>query len=91
VGVPSELSDEEVKAYVVPVAGAKLDVGELREFAAARLTAFKVPRFWQVLDALPRTPTGRVAKHHLPAAGAAGEIDAALPVTPLGRAGRDRR
>src|SRR3954454_2143943 len=64
VGVPSELTEEEVKAFVVlrePV-----DLEQLREFAAARLTSFKVPRFWQVLDDLPRTPTARVAKHQLP-------------------------
>ena len=31
VGVPSELSEEEVKAFVVAVAGAELDFGELRD------------------------------------------------------------
>ena len=29
-------------------------------------SAFKVPRYWQAIDALPRTPTARVAKHRLP-------------------------
>ncbi len=66
VGVPSELSEEEVKAFVVPVPGAALDIAELRDFASRRLTAFKVPRYWQKLGALPRTPTGRVAKAQLP-------------------------
>ena len=67
VGVPSELSEEEVKAFVVAAAGAdRLDFAELREFAAARLAAFKVPRYWQQIGDLPRTPTQRVAKHRLP-------------------------
>jgi carnitine-CoA ligase len=40
------------------------------------LSAFKVPRFWQTLDELPRTPTARVAKHRLPADHPADEYDA---------------
>ena len=66
VGVPSELTEEEIKAFVVAVPGQRLDFDELREWTAERLSAFKVPRFWQAVDALPRTPTSRVAKHRLP-------------------------
>jgi crotonobetaine/carnitine-CoA ligase len=66
VGVPSELSEEEIKAYVVAVPGRELDFPALKAWTAERLSAFKVPRFWQALDALPRTPTARVAKHRLP-------------------------
>ena len=35
IGVPSELSEEEVKAFVVAADGVELDFAELREFAAA--------------------------------------------------------
>jgi len=66
VGVPSELSEEEIKAYVVAVPGRELDFAALKAWTAERVSAFKVPRFWQALDALPRTPTARVAKHRLP-------------------------
>jgi carnitine-CoA ligase len=76
VGVPSELSEEEVKAFVVPAGRAALDFAALREFAATRLAAFKVPRYWQQVDDLPRTPTARVAKHRLPAGHPPGEYDA---------------
>ena len=76
VGVPSELSEEEVKAFIVPSAGAEVDFAALREFAAGRLAAFKVPRYWQVIDELPRTPTARVAKHRLPDGHPPGEYDA---------------
>jgi carnitine-CoA ligase len=76
-GVPSELSEEEVKAFIVPAAGVtQLDFAELREFAAGRLAAFKVPRYWQQIAGLPRTPTARVAKHLLPAGHPDGEYDA---------------
>jgi len=79
VGVPSELSEEDVKAFVVAASGRTLDFGVLREWAAERLTAFKVPRYWQQIDALPRTPTSRVAKHRLPGGHPPEEYDAESP------------
>ena len=65
VGVPSELTEDEVKAFVVAEHGRVLDFAELRAWTGERLSAFKVPRFWQQIDALPRTPTSRIAKHRL--------------------------
>jgi crotonobetaine/carnitine-CoA ligase len=75
VGVPSDLTEEEVKAFVVPAPGRDLDFAELRDWTAGRLAAYKVPRFWQALDALPRTPTARVARHRLPTGHPPGEYD----------------
>src|SRR5215472_7409863 len=66
VGVPSELSEEEVKAFVVPAPGADVDFPALRAHAATVLASYKVPRYWQAVADLPRTPTARVAKHLLP-------------------------
>jgi crotonobetaine/carnitine-CoA ligase len=76
VGVPSDLSEEEVKAFVVAAPGTRPDFAELRAFAAGRLAAFKVPRYWQLIEELPRTPTARLAKHRLPAGHQSGEYDA---------------
>lgn len=76
VGVPSELTEEEVKAFVVPQPGHTPDFADLRAWAATRLSAFKVPRYWQLLDELPRTPTQRVAKHRLPTGHPPEEYDA---------------
>jgi crotonobetaine/carnitine-CoA ligase len=76
IGVPSELSEDEIKAFVVPADGARLDFAELRAFAARQLAAFKVPRYWQAVSELPRTPTARVAKHLLPRGHSEGEWDA---------------
>jgi crotonobetaine/carnitine-CoA ligase len=66
VGVPSELSEEDIKAFVVMRAGADADFDALREWASRRLTAFKVPSQYEALDELPHTATGRIAKHRLP-------------------------
>jgi carnitine-CoA ligase len=76
VAVPSELTEDEVKAFVVAAPGRSLDFEQLRAWTGERLSAFKVPRFWQTLDALPRTPTSRVAKHRLPSGHQPDEYDA---------------
>jgi crotonobetaine/carnitine-CoA ligase len=76
VGVASELSEDEVKVFVVAAPGRQPDFAVLRAHAAARLAAFKVPRYWQLIDELPRTATARVARHRLPGGHPAGEYDA---------------
>jgi len=82
VAVPSELTEDEVKAFVVPAPGSSLDFEAIRGWTAERLSAFKVPRFWQAVDALPRTPTSRVAKHQLPVGRSPGEYDAEADAHP---------
>jgi carnitine-CoA ligase len=84
VGVPSELSDEEVKAFIVPTAGAQPDFAELRAYVAQRLAAYKVPRYWEQIGELPRTPTARVAKHRLPVGNTPDEYDAEAAPAPVG-------
>jgi len=64
VGVPSELSEEEIKAFVVLENGDS-ELAAIREHAAQRLTRFKLPRYVEALDELPHTQTGRIAKHRL--------------------------
>jgi crotonobetaine/carnitine-CoA ligase len=79
VGVPSELTDEEVKAFVVVTAvpdAAPPAAAALHAWAAERLTRYKVPRFIEIVPDLPHTPTGRVAKHRLPRERTAAEWDA---------------
>jgi carnitine-CoA ligase len=75
VGVPSDLGEEEVKAFVVLTDAGGADLGAIRSFVAERLTRFKVPRFVEAVEELPHTPTGRVAKHRLPRERTEGETD----------------
>ena len=42
-----------------------MDLAAVREWAAERLTRFKVPRYLEAVAELPHTPTGRVAKPEL--------------------------
>lgn len=62
IGVPSEVGEEDVAVLVVPAAGAVLDPAELVEFVARDLPRFAVPRYVEVVDSLPKTPSERVEK-----------------------------
>lgn len=75
VGVPSELSEQDVKAFVTAAPGRTVDVAEVHRFASEHLARFKVPRYFEVLDELPHTPTGRLAKHRLTVERTPGEVD----------------
>ena len=75
IGVESDLSEEEVKAFVVLVAGATPDLPALKAHAAEHLARFKVPRWWEVVDDLPHTATDRIAKHQLPKGRTDQEVD----------------
>ncbi len=65
IGVPSDLGEDDVVAYVSPRRGHSIDTEALRDFARERLAGFKVPSTIHVRDALPHTATERVAKHLL--------------------------
>ncbi|MFD4228180.1 AMP-binding protein [Streptomyces sp. NPDC058545] len=60
--VPSELAEDEVMVAVVASAGRVVDPAALARHCAAELPAFAVPRFVDVVDALPLTETGKVRK-----------------------------
>lgn len=67
VGEPHERWGEVGCAYVVLAPGAALEPEALRAWGRERLAAFKVPHRFVTVDALPRTVTGKVQKHRLPA------------------------
>lgn len=60
--IPHEVLGEEVGAVVVPRPGERVTEQEVRDFAAARLAAFKVPRRVLVMDDVPKGATGKVQR-----------------------------
>ncbi|HUI05583.1 MAG TPA: long-chain fatty acid--CoA ligase [Verrucomicrobiae bacterium] len=52
-------------AFVSPVEGATLDPNEILKFCRDRLADYKMPREVRIMDALPRTATGKIAKLEL--------------------------
>jgi crotonobetaine/carnitine-CoA ligase len=67
VPVPSELGEDEILVAIVPKPGAILAPREIAQWCAERLAAMKVPRYVLLVEALPHTPTHKIAKHALKA------------------------
>ncbi len=72
IAVPHPYTGQAVKAFVVPRAGAGLTAADVREHAATRLARFKRPAEVEVVDQLPHSATGKVAKGRLRARDVAG-------------------
>lgn len=60
VAVPSEMGEDEIKLVVVPKPDEAIAPSEVHSFAKARMAAFMVPRYVEVVDALPRGELGKV-------------------------------
>ncbi|HEY2223658.1 AMP-binding protein [Actinomycetospora sp.] len=69
VAVPSALTEDDIKVVVVLQPDATLDPAELTAFLVDRLPYFMVPRYVEVAEALPKTPTHKVQKAVLRDAG----------------------
>lgn len=70
VGVPCDLGDEEVKAYVQVVVGNAVEPADLVLHCAERLAYFKVPRYIEFVSALPRSAAkNEIERHKLKARG----------------------
>lgn len=65
VGVPSELSEEEVLAVIQLKEGRNLNQEELLDFSRQRLPYFAVPRYVRFIKKFPRTPSQRIEKYKL--------------------------
>ncbi len=57
--------DDDVKAWVVPIDGLTLDYRDLLEHCVRRLPHFMVPRYFELVDRLPKTVSAKVLKHEL--------------------------
>jgi long-chain acyl-CoA synthetase len=65
VGIPDPVRGESVRAYVVPRDGLVLSEAELDEYCRNNLAAYKVPRSFEFVQALPRTPSGKILNRML--------------------------
>jgi acyl-CoA synthetase (AMP-forming)/AMP-acid ligase II len=62
VGVPDAMMGEVVKACIVLRSGENATQEEIKEFCTERLANYKVPKFVEFMDCLPRNPAGKVNK-----------------------------
>ena len=61
-GVPDDYQGEAVKAWVVLRAGKQVTGDELRAYCRERLTGYKVPKYVEFRDSLPKTMVGKVLR-----------------------------
>jgi carnitine-CoA ligase len=74
IAVPADIeSDDDIKLVVIRDEGAALTADELYAYLEPRMPRYQLPRYIQFADSLPRTPTGKVRKSELRAAGTAGD------------------
>jgi long-chain acyl-CoA synthetase len=60
VGIPDPVRGESPRAYVVPRDGMVMGTEELEEYCRKNLAAYKVPRSFEFVQTLPRTPSGKI-------------------------------
>ncbi|MCP4661435.1 MAG: amino acid adenylation domain-containing protein, partial [bacterium] len=65
--LPGRPGEKRLVAYVVAAADAEIDHTELRGLLTGKLPEYMVPSAFALLDALPSTPSGKVARSALPA------------------------
>jgi acyl-coenzyme A synthetase/AMP-(fatty) acid ligase len=65
IGMPDAMDGECAAAYVVPRSGAVVDERELKKFCRDHGPAYLVPKVIRISSALPRTPSGKIAKGQL--------------------------
>jgi long-chain acyl-CoA synthetase len=64
-GVPDQEFGEAPKAFVVPCPGRTLDVEGLAIFVRERVAGYKQIRHFEVLDAIPKSPSGKILRRLL--------------------------
>ena len=65
VGVPDERYGEQAAAFVRLSKGATLSYEQMREQLSDRVARYKVPRYLEIIDAFPMTPSGKIQKFKL--------------------------
>lgn len=65
IGVPAELGEEEVMACIVVKPNQSMSPEEVIDWCKSRLAGFKIPRFIQFREDLPKTSTQRTMKNVL--------------------------
>jgi long-chain acyl-CoA synthetase len=65
IGVAHSSHGEEIKAVVALAKDRRATPEELIAFCKERLAAYKYPRIVEIIDELPKGPTGKILKREL--------------------------
>ena len=65
IGIPHEHTGEAVKAFVTTLPGRSVSREQIAALCESRLARFKCPTVIEIVDALPHTSTGKIARARL--------------------------
>jgi long-chain acyl-CoA synthetase len=65
IGVPNKLWGESVTAVIVPKREQKISLDKLKSFLKSRLSPFKVPKDFIMVEKLPKSPAGKILKREI--------------------------
>ncbi|WP_421383642.1 class I adenylate-forming enzyme family protein [Bacillus salacetis] len=65
IGIPDEKWGEKVVAFVAAKGGAALKAEELEDYCKRKLTKYKIPKSFYIIDQLPKTHVGKINKNEL--------------------------
>ncbi|MEP3050505.1 MAG: long-chain-fatty-acid--CoA ligase [Erythrobacter sp.] len=65
IGVPDDKWGEAVKACIVPKPGQTVDTDDVIAYAREQLAGFKVPKSIDVIEVMPRNPSGKILRRQL--------------------------
>jgi acyl-CoA synthetase (AMP-forming)/AMP-acid ligase II len=66
IGVPDERFGQRLAAFVVLQPGSDADVPAIRDYLKSRVSRYEQPRDINIVDRIPRTPSGKVVRKQLP-------------------------
>jgi len=64
-GIPDERQGEAVKAWIVLRKDYTVSIDEIRNYCRENLTAYKVPKYVELCDSLPKSMVGKVLRREL--------------------------
>jgi acyl-CoA synthetase (AMP-forming)/AMP-acid ligase II len=62
VGIPDDLLGEVIKAYVVPKKASELEKRTIQRHCKGNLAVYKIPKFIEFIEELPKTASGKIKK-----------------------------
>jgi long-chain acyl-CoA synthetase len=65
IGSPDKEWGEIVTAFIIPSPDRSIDEKKIKNFLKSRLSAYKVPKLFSIVDDFPRSPAGKVLKRKL--------------------------
>ena len=65
IGIPHDKLGEDLLAVMTVAPGAQVDTDKIREFCADKLADFKIPRRFEIIAEMPRSPMGKILKTEL--------------------------